>query len=121
MILDEIAEAKRTARQARARFDATLAATQARLHPNSLANEAWDEVKEKGAEMADNAVTAVKSRPVAVSAALGAIALFLARAPLKRAATRLLSGGEDEGIEAADAELNDTKGRTGGRGKRGAG
>jgi hypothetical protein len=121
MILDEIAEAKRNARLARARFETTLSATQARLHPNSLASEAWDGVKEKGADLADNAVQAVKSRPAAVSVTLGAFALFLARAPLKRAVAHLISGSDDEGIEPAGPELSGSNGRAGGRGKRGAG
>lgn len=121
MILEEITEATRRTRRARARFEATLAAAQARLHPNSLANEAWDGVKEKSADLADTAVQAVKSRPAAVSVTLGAVALFLARAPLKRAVTHLISSGDDEGIEPDEPELSGSKGRAGGRGKRGAG
>lgn len=105
MILSEITEAKRAAVRARARFFSTLVATQSRLHPTNLAEEAWDGVKAKGVDMADNAVEAVKDRPVAVTATLGAIALFLAREPLKRAVSRLISKNEDDGIETADAEL----------------
>ncbi|MDQ8757742.1 DUF3618 domain-containing protein [Sphingosinicella sp. LHD-64] len=102
MILGEIEDAKRAAERARRRFDVTLASAQARLHPNALAEEAWDGVKGKGAEIADTAVEAVKSRPVAVTATLGAVALFLARGPLKRAAARLISGDDEEGSNAED-------------------
>lgn len=106
MNLAGIEQAKRASVRARQRFESTLAATQARLRPRNLAEEAWDGVKERGAELADGALDAVKKRPVAVSAALGVLALFLAREPLKRAASRLIAGDEDEGgIEAADAEL----------------
>jgi len=41
-----------------------------------------------------------------VSLALGAFALFLARAPIKRAVTRLVSRKKGEGIEGEDEELN---------------
>jgi hypothetical protein len=108
--LVEIEQAKREALQARRRFEQTLAAVQQRFHPGNLAEEAWDGVKDKGADMADGALQAVKKRPAAVSVALGAFALFLARAPLKRAARRLISGDDEgDGIDSADAELSDER------------
>jgi hypothetical protein len=111
MSLDGIAEAKRAALRARDRFDRSLAAVQHRLSPANLAEEAWDGVKDKGADMAEGALQAVKSRPKAVSLALGAFAIFLARAPLKRAVTRLISGDADEdGNDKQDAELSVTEG-----------
>ena len=111
MSLVEIEAAKRESTGARARLDATLAALQERLTPSNLAEEAWDGVKEKSADLADGALQAVKSRPRAVSLALGAFALFLARAPLKRAVTRLISGEEDAaGNQNDDAELSVTEG-----------
>lgn len=100
----EIEQAQRAARLARARFEETLAATQDRLRPTNLAGEAWDGVKEKSASVAENAVDAVKARPGMVSLALGAVALFLARRPLKRAAGKLISSDED-GSEAAPVAL----------------
>jgi len=108
MTLSRIEEAKRAAVLAKGRFDRTLAAAQQRLSPGNLAEEAWDGVKEKGADMAEGALDAVKSRPKAVSLALGAFALFLARAPLKRAVTRLISG--EDGNDQDDAELSVTEG-----------
>jgi hypothetical protein len=105
MNLAGIEQAKRASVRARLRFESTLAAAQARMRPKNLAGEAWDGVKEKSNELADGALEAVKRRPVAVSAALGALALFLAREPLKRAATRLISG---DGIDSDDAELVET-------------
>lgn len=108
MSLTDIEQAKRDALRARARFEHRLAAVQARLSPGSLAEEAWDGVKDKGADLADGALQAVKRRPAAVSVALGAFALFLARAPLKRAVTRLISGDGD-GIDPAHAELSEAE------------
>jgi hypothetical protein len=109
--LAEIEAAKRQSTGARARLDVTVAALQARLAPSSLAEEAWDGVKEKSADLADGALQAVKSRPKVVSLALGAFAIFLARAPLKRAVTRLISGEADAaGNQNDDAELSVSEG-----------
>jgi hypothetical protein len=107
MSLAEIAAAKRAALVAKDRFDRTLAAAQHRLSPGNLAEEAWDGVKDKGADLAEGALDAVKSRPKAVSLALGAFALFLARRPLTRAVGRLISGeGGEDGNDTDDAELS---------------
>jgi hypothetical protein len=112
MSLVEIEQAQRARRLARARFEATLVETQDRLRPANLAGEAWDGVKEKSANLAGDAVDKVKQRPGAVSLALGAIALFLARRPLTRAAGRLISGGDEEaGSEAGPAALEPVKTR----------
>ena len=100
MTLAGIEQARREAVAARARLDATLAATRTRLPPNSLAGEAWDGVKPQGADLAGAAVEAATARPVAVSAGIGALAPFLARGPLTRPANRLLSDRKDEGNES---------------------
>ncbi|HMG48435.1 MAG TPA: hypothetical protein VK614_13370 [Allosphingosinicella sp.] len=111
MNLVEIEQAKSDAVRAKRRFEQTLAAVQDRLRPGNLAEEAWDGVKDKGADLADGALQAVKSRPKAVSLALGALAIFLARQPLKRAVTRLISGDEEgDGNNRDDAELSVTEG-----------
>jgi len=102
-------QAKREALVARRRLDGTLDATRARMRPANLAGEAWDGVKDKSADLADGALEAVKQRPAAVSLALGALALFLARAPLKRVVSGMFSSADDEGIEADDATLNETE------------
>jgi hypothetical protein len=109
--LAEIAEAKAESARARSRFEATLAGLQRRLRPGNLAEEAWDGVKDKGAELADGALQAAKKRPIAVSAVLGAFALFLARDPLKRAVSRIISNEDGAtGNEPEDAESSVTEG-----------
>ena len=111
MTVARIEQAKREALRTRARFESTLAAVQQRLRPGNLAEEAWDGVKDKGADLADGALQAVKKRPAAVSVALGAFALFLARGPLTRAAEPLISGDEaGDGNDRDDAELSVTEG-----------
>ena len=75
---DRAGEARRRQRPRPARSDARRRVQQ-RLQPGNLAGEAWDGVKDKSADLADGALQAVKKRPAAVSLALGAFALFLAR------------------------------------------
>ena len=91
-----VEQAKREAEQARARLDSTLVAVQQRLHPKALATEAWDGVKEKSSDLAESTLGAVRQRPGAVSLAIGAAVLFLARAPLRRAVGRVFSRDEAE-------------------------
>ena len=95
MSLQQVEQAKRNAVMARARLDSTLVAVQQRMRPGSLAGEAWDGVKDKSADLADGALTAVRKRPAAVSVAVAAVALFLAREPSKRVVSRLFSDEED--------------------------
>lgn len=118
----QLEQAKRDAVMARARLESHVVALQTRLKPANLAGEAWDGVKDKSANLAEGALEAVRKRPAAVSVALGALALFLARDPLKRAATRLISGPEDEaqGIEPAEPELSEKRTRPARRVKQGA-
>jgi hypothetical protein len=112
MSLKDVEQAKRNVVMARQRLDSSLVAVQQRMRPASLAGEAWDGVKDKGADLADGALAAVRQRPAAVSVAIGAFALFLARAPLKRAVSRMFADGEeDDGrivtrIETGDAKFN---------------
>ncbi|HEX8194483.1 MAG TPA: DUF3618 domain-containing protein [Allosphingosinicella sp.] len=96
MNAETIEAAKRDAEAARRRLDSTLVALQQRLHPKTLANEAWDGVKEKSNDLAEGAMDAVKQRPGAVSLAVGAAFLFLARKPLGRAVGKVFSNGEED-------------------------
>jgi hypothetical protein len=91
----ELTRAKNEAEAARRRLTTTAAELQQRLKPATLASNAWEGVKDKGEELADGAVEAVRARPVAVSAALGAFTLFLARAPIKAGIARLLQDDDD--------------------------
>ena len=63
---------------------------QQRLQPRTLAREAWESAKVKGADMAEDAVDAVKRRPVATGGVIAAIAMFLAREPIKDGVSRLV-------------------------------
>jgi hypothetical protein len=99
----KLTRARREADAARTRFFATATELQERLRPATLASNAWEGVKDKSGELADDAMQAVKGRPVVVSAALAAFTLFLARAPIKSAVTSLLAGDGDEDREPESA------------------
>jgi len=75
--------------RARAALMETARELQQRLQPKTLANEAWEKAKVKGADLAEDAVDAVKSRPVAVGGVVAALTMFLAREPIKDAAVKL--------------------------------
>lgn len=75
--------------RARAALIDTARELQARLEPRTLAGEAWEKAKNKGADLAEEAVDAVKSRPAAVGGVVAALAMFLAREPIKDAAVKI--------------------------------
>ncbi|HEU0098403.1 MAG TPA: DUF3618 domain-containing protein [Allosphingosinicella sp.] len=106
MSIADISIAKQEAERARRRLAATAAELQQRLKPGTLASNAWEGVKDKSGEMADGAVEAVRSRPVPVAAALTAFTLFLARAPLKAAVSRLFSGGDEDDEDRITVRLD---------------
>lgn len=85
----ELVAARLEAERARGRLMETAQRLQARLSPGTLASNAWEGAKEKGADIAENAVDAVRKRPIAATGAVAAIALFLAREPLMDLAAKL--------------------------------
>ena len=84
-----IAQAQADVEMARAALIDTARELQQRLQPRTLAREAWESAKVKGADMAEEAVDAVKRRPVATGGIIAAIAMFLAREPIKDGVSRL--------------------------------
>lgn len=99
MSANELRLAKQEAERARRRVASTAAELQQRLKPGTIASNAWAGVKDKGGEIADTTVEAVKARPVPVAAALTAFTLFLARSPIKSAVSWLFSSSkEDEDV-----------------------
>ena len=78
----DVAAARIAVERSRARVMATAHELQDRLSPKTLARSTWQGAKEKGAEMAEDAVDAVRARPVAATGVVAALAMFLAREPL---------------------------------------
>ena len=99
--------AKREEELARERFTSTLHTLQYRLKPGTLANDAWNGVKEKSGALADDALQAVKDRPVTASGIVAAVALFLARDSLWALASRLWRGDDDSDLVKADLKTAD--------------
>ena len=74
---------------ARAEVDRSRARVMATAHE---LQDAWQGAKEKGADLAEDAVDAVRARPLATTGVVAAITMFLAREPLMDLAGRLVDG-----------------------------
>jgi hypothetical protein len=97
----EVAEARRRAEQARTKLWTTFdelvdygQRLQRKLEPSHLARDAWDAAKNKGVDLAEDAVDAVRKRPVAATGAVAALALFIAREPLMDLAGKWMAGSK---------------------------
>lgn len=88
----EIAAARIEVERSRSRVLATAQEIQERLSPKTLARGAWQGAKERGADLAEDAVDAVKSRPLAATGVVAAITMFLAREPLIDLAGKIIDG-----------------------------
>jgi ElaB/YqjD/DUF883 family membrane-anchored ribosome-binding protein len=78
--------------RSRARVMASAHELQERLSPKVLAKGAWQGAKEKGAGLAEDAVDAVRARPLTATGVAAAITMFLAREPLIDLAGRMVDG-----------------------------
>lgn len=56
------------------------------LEPKKIVSEMWENAKDKGADLAENAVDAVSKRPLLFGGIVAALTAFIAREPLKDAA-----------------------------------
>ena len=88
----EIEAARIEVERSRARLMSTAHELQERLSPRTLARDAWEGAKIKGADVVEDAVDAVRSRPLAATGVVAAIAMFLAREPLMDLAGKLVDG-----------------------------
>ena len=84
----KVAAARIEVERIRAAMLETARELQQRLQPKSLANDVWEKAKDKGADLAEGAVDAVAKRPLAVGGVVAALAMFLAREPLKVATVK---------------------------------
>lgn len=62
------------------------------LEPGRIARGLWDDAKDKGADLAEEAVDAVKARPIAATGIAAGLALFLAREPIAELAGKWWNG-----------------------------
>lgn len=90
----EIAAARAEVDRSRSRLITTAHELQDRLSPKTLARTTWAGAKEKGADIAENTVDAVKSRPLAATGVVAAVTMFLAREPLIELAGKIVGRGK---------------------------
>ena len=93
----EIVAARIEVERSRARLMDTAHALQERISPRTLAHNAWEGAKMKGADFAEDAVDAVRSRPLTTAGVVAAITLFLAREPVMDLAGKLVDGAKAKG------------------------
>ena len=116
----EVMRARMDAERARARLLGTFRSLEQpfldlkqQLTPNHLMREAWEGAKGKGADLAEEAVDAVRARPLATTGVVAAIALFLAREPLLELAGKLVGGTSNKRKTRKDrkttTEVNQTE------------
>lgn len=92
----EVQNARVRADEAQHRIVYLLQELQQRIAPKTLARDAWEGAKSKGADLAEDAVDAVRKRPLAATGAVAAVAMFLAREPLMDLASKLWNGKADK-------------------------
>jgi ElaB/YqjD/DUF883 family membrane-anchored ribosome-binding protein len=90
----QVANARMEVDRSRSRLMATAHELQDRLSPKVLARNTWQGAKEKGADLAEDAVDAVRARPLAATGVVAAITMFLAREPLMDLAGKLVDGAK---------------------------
>lgn len=106
----EIAAARSEVDRRRSRLMDTAHELQARLSPGTLAKGAWQGAKEKGADLAEDAVDAVRARPFAATGVVAAITMFLAREPLMDLAGRLVDGAKGKSKKRRKPGLSKAEG-----------
>jgi hypothetical protein len=83
--------------RSRAQLLDTAKLLQQRLQPGKLTRDAWESAKDRGADLAEDAVDAVRKRPYAVGGVVAAIALFIAREPVMDLVGKLAGGMTSKG------------------------
>jgi len=87
---DRVKSAEFEVDRARARLLASVSDVTRQFEPHRLMQEVWEKAKDKGADLAEEAVDAVSRRPVATGAVVTGIVAFLAREPLMELAGKLV-------------------------------
>jgi hypothetical protein len=87
--LDRVERAEAEVERTKAELVDTFQGLAAQLEPKKLAREFWESAKNKGADLAEDAVDAVTKRPVVVTGLVAALAMFLARDPIKDATKKV--------------------------------
>ncbi|HZU52189.1 MAG TPA: DUF3618 domain-containing protein [Sphingomicrobium sp.] len=105
----EIIAARSEVERSRSRLMATVHELQERINPKTLARNTWQGAKEKGADLAENTVDVVKSRPLAATGVVAAVTMFLAREPLIDLAAKVVGRGKKKPASSRKTKVNDTE------------
>ena len=105
----EVAAARIEVERRRSRMMAAAHELQSRLAPSTLARSTWQGAKEKGADLAEDAVDAVRARPLAATGVVAAITMFLAREPLMDLAGKLVDGAKGKSRRRKKAPAKNDK------------
>ena len=92
----EISAARIEVERSRGRLMGTAHELQERLSPKTLARNTWQGAKEKGADLAEDAVDVAKARPLVTGGVVAALTVFLARQPLMDLAGSLFDGAKEK-------------------------
>jgi hypothetical protein len=98
-----IAAAERSVERARERMIETAQSLARQVEPGRIARGLWADAKDKGADLAEEAVDAVKARPVAATGIVAGLALFLAREPIAELAGKWWNGARTKRKTGAPA------------------
>jgi ElaB/YqjD/DUF883 family membrane-anchored ribosome-binding protein len=105
----EIIAARAEVDRSRSRLISTAHELQDRLSPKTLARNTWQGAKEKGADLAENTVDAVRSRPVAATGVVAAITMFLAREPLMDLAGKVVGKTRKKPASSRKPKVDETE------------
>ena len=93
---ERLADAAADVDRTREALVSTVRALTQQFEPHRLVGEIWETAKVKGADLAEDAVDAVRARPLAATGVIAAIAMFLAREPLFDLAGKLVNGASEK-------------------------
>ncbi len=116
-ILSAESEVERT----RAQLVETVGDFAEMLEPRRIINEMWDGAKAKSADLAGDAMDAIKTRPVATTGIVAALTMFLAREPIQRGIANIydaLTSPDEEEVEVPTPKAASRKRRSAARSKR---
>ena len=82
--------------RSRSRLIGTLYELTRQFEPHRLIEEVWEKAKGKGADLAEEAVDAVRARPFVTTGVVAAITMFLARDPLINLSHKLIDGAGEK-------------------------
>lgn len=88
-------QAQADVQRAKKQLASTLGALRYSLSPQTIMSNAWEGVRGKSGDLAEEAIQAVRERPATASGVVAAVLIFLARDPLWSLVSGWFSGDGD--------------------------